>query len=657
MPILTSSPPNFLLLSSSDLFRISIDDKASFLIMNFPLNYIIPFIALGLSQVNADGAEPQVLNTPPPSDAGRGLIRASKTEIRHYGGATGQGGTMRVVVSKDKGKTWESTSAGDTFPKHWGGIQKNPTKEAPAISYLPKCKKFILIQAINGYIFLADDLDGEWVASPKTGKKFVESDVWMKNQSSLYSVGGVYIYRTPLELSNGRIIIPMHERFKGTKFLMSDDEGLTWKESKEFISVPEYQEKGIDLAPRWRNAGVEGTAVELKNGTVYAIVRTDSNWSYEAYSKDKGNTWTKPEKSPFYGSLIMTTLGRLKNGKLICLTTNTSPLPELAHNKGTKWEDVFTGRGALHVAFSDDEGKSWYGYREVLIDDMRNAGDFASHGGDHDRSCHQAEFVELDEKRILIAAGQQDQHRKMIIIDQDWVEDTSRVEDIDENGLQNIHSHVFIPKISHIQYNRKQGAELVDGIAKGEEKAIKFGILNDDTLTAENPKADYRRSGVTWNFPNSMNGEIFFNIQFPEGSQGCYLSLTDRMLNPCDTSAPKRAVFSIKLAPGDKLGKTTLKAGTCYEARLRFRGNKCALYLNGSKVTNAELKCENPTKVGLNYLHFIAAEDNCMNSSGKPVDGSKFFQFNKAGAVEEKSTIVSGFKMRGKNTNATGSGK
>ncbi len=614
--------------------------------MNSPIKQILSLIALGLSPIYADGAEPQVLSTPPPSDAGRGLIRASETEIRHYGGGAKEGQTLPLIVSKDNGETWTSEMAGPKFPKKWGGI----FKEAAAIAYLPKCKKFIMIQPIRGYIFMTDDLDGEWVASPKSGKKFVESDVWMKNQSSLYSVGGVYIYRTPLELSDGRIIIPMHERFKGTKFLISDDEGLSWKESKEFINVPEYQEKGIDLAPRWRNAGVEGTAVELKNGTVYAIVRTDSNWSYEAYSKDKGNTWSKPEPSPFYGSLIMTTLGRLKNGKLICLTTNTSPLPELAHKKGKQWEDVFTGRGALHVAFSEDEGKSWYGYREVLIDDLRNSESFASHGGDHDRSCHQAEFVELDDKRILITGGQQDQHRKMIIIDQDWVEDTSRVENIDENGLQNVHSHVFIPKISHVQYNRKQGAELVDGIAEGEEKAIKFGILNDDTLTAVDPKADYRRSGVTWNFPNSMDGEVYFNIEFPAGSQGCYVSLTDRMLNPCDTSAPDRAVFSIKLAPGAKLGKTALKTDTCYQVKLRFRGSKCALYLNGSKVATASVKCKNPTKIGINYLHFIAAEDACMKSSRPAADDSPFYQSEKAGVVEEKSTIVSGFKMRGKTT-------
>ncbi len=239
----------------------------------------------------------------------------------------------------------------------------------------------------------------------------------------------------------------------------------------------------------------------------------------------------------------------------------------------------------------------------------------------------------------------------MIIIDQDWVADTTRVEDIDKNGLANIHSNVFIPKIHKCQYNRKAGADVVDGIGEGNESAIKFGILNDDSLTDEALKADYRRSGATWNFPNSMDGEVYFNIQFPKGSQGCHVSLTDRMLNPCDTSAPERAVFTIKLAPGLKLGKTTLKEDTCYEVRLRFKGSKCALYLNGSKTASASVKCANPTQVGLNYLHFIAAEDASVKSGKKPVDGCRFFQFEKAGEIEEKSTIVNGFKMRGKNTN------
>ncbi len=423
---------------------------------------------------------------------------------------------------------------------------------------------------------------------------------------------------------------------------------MTWHASKKFIFIPAFQEEGIDQAPRWRNAGVEGTAVELKNGDIYALVRTDSNHTYESFSKDKGDTWSEPEQSPFYGSLVMSTLGRLKNGKLICLTTNASPMPELPHKGGTGGEDVFTGRGALHVAMSDDEGKTWYGYREVIIDALRDSPTFATDPGDHDRSCHQAEFEELDANRILVTSGQQDLHRKMIIIDQDWVAETSRKEDIAKNGLKNINGYVFIPFSRAIQYNRKPGLELVDAFG-GEQNAAKFGILNDKDLINDKLQADYRRSGLCWNFPNAHAGEVSFNINFPKGSQGCYVSLTDRMLNPCDPSAPQRAVFSTKLAPGVKLGKAALKEDTNYKVTLRFKGNRCAMYINNSKKPVASVDCKNPTKVGVNYLHFIAAEDDDVTKGTAPVEGCHFFQFEKDGKVEEKSTIVNGFIMRGSN--------
>ncbi len=588
--------------------------------------------------------EPQILEQVPPADAGRGLIRTGEKEIRHYDGHSNQGGTMPYIISTDNGRTWKSAMSDDDFPKKWGGI----TKEAAAIVFMPKSKKYIMIQPINGYIFMADDIDGPWYSPAATGGGFIQASEWKTDQSKLYHVPKGWIFRNPLELSSGDIIIPMHKATTGTKYLISKDGGKSWKESKDSIMVPPFQEKGIDLDGRWRNSGVESTAVELKNKQIYALVRTDSNMSYESTSRDGGNTWSKPQPSPFYGSLTMSTLGRLKNGQLICLWTNVSPMPELAHGKGTRWEDVFTARGALHVALSKDEGKSWYGYREVIIDPLRDSGTFATDGGDHDRSCHQAEFVELDDKRILVSSGQHEKHRKLIIINQDWIAEKERVEDIAKNGLENLNSYVFIPKAHRIQYNRKSGVELTEGVDGRAKAGVKFGYLNDPSLISEKPAADYRRSGVTWNFPLAHTGEVSFKIKFPEGSNGCHVSLTDRMFNPCDTTTPERSVFTLKLAPGEKLGKATLKPDTAYELKLRFKGTKCLVYVNGSKKAVASLSATNASDVGISYLHFIAAADKTVES-GKTSDGgtqSKFYQYKDGGKTLEKSTTVGDFSAK-----------
>ncbi len=587
--------------------------------------------------------EPIILKQVPPADAGRGLIRTSAREIRHYSGHAKQDGALPYIVSKDNGKTWSKEMSGEQFPKKWGGI----TKEAAAIVFMPKSKKYIMIQPINGYIFMADDIDGPWYSPAASGGAFIQANEWLQDQSKLYQVPKGWIYRNPLELSSGDIIIPMHQATAGTRFLISKNGGKSWKTSKDSITIAPFQEKGIDLGGRWRNSGVEGTAVELKNGQVYALVRTDSNMSYEATSRDGGNTWSKPRPSPFYGSLIMSTLGRLKDGQLICLWTNTAPLPELAHGRTTQWEDVFTARGALHVAFSKDEAKSWYGYREVIIDPLRDSSTFATDPGDHDRSSHQAEFVELDDKRILVSSGQHEKHRKLIIIEKDWVSETSRTENFQKNGLDNISAYTFIPKIHRAQYNRKSGVVQTHGVDGQKDGGVQFGYLNDSSLVSNSPAADYRRSGLTWNFPLAHQGEVSFKVKFPEGSNGCYVSLTDRMFAPCDVTTPQRSIFSLKLAPGERFGNSTLKSETPYEVRLRFKDKKCLVYINKGKKPIASLNAQNPVDVGISYLHFIAAEDKMVDSEKAESNGnSPFYSFIKGGKRLEKSTIVSDFSAK-----------
>jgi len=55
---------------------------------------------------------PRVVGTPP-ADAGRGLVRVSATEIRHYDGDRTQPG---YLVSRDNGETWKYEKAGPDYP-------------------------------------------------------------------------------------------------------------------------------------------------------------------------------------------------------------------------------------------------------------------------------------------------------------------------------------------------------------------------------------------------------------------------------------------------------------------------------------------------------------------------------------------------------------
>lgn len=62
---------------------------------------------------------PRIVGTPP-ADAGRGLVRVSADEIRHYGGNE----STTYLVSLDNGETWAERTLPASFPKQHGGLWK-----------------------------------------------------------------------------------------------------------------------------------------------------------------------------------------------------------------------------------------------------------------------------------------------------------------------------------------------------------------------------------------------------------------------------------------------------------------------------------------------------------------------------------------------------
>lgn len=339
------------------------------------------------AQQNAAPApEPEIVATPP-SDAGRGLIRVNSREIRHYSGTRKE---PDYLVSKDNGKTWEMKAAPSGYPPNYGGIPK----ESPAIARNPVTREFIRVQPIGGFIFLSKGgLDGKWFAVTNDGK--LEED-WKnpEKQKNLKKLGG--IMRTPTFVNKGRrVIVPFHNMGGGTKFHISDDGGLTWRVSKNGVTSPKHEAKPPHQGVRWFNNAVEATVLEMKDGTLWALARTSQDQAWQAFSKDFGETWSKPEPSRFFGTLTMNTLGRLDDGTIVSLWTNTMALPENATAGNGTWEDVFTNRDSHHIALSNDEGKTWYGFREIILDEHRNHPGYATLDGPEDAASTRVKWCSL----------------------------------------------------------------------------------------------------------------------------------------------------------------------------------------------------------------------------------------------------------------------
>ncbi|MGF1735890.1 sialidase family protein [Photobacterium satsumensis] len=547
---------------------------------------------------------PQVVGVPP-ADAGRGLVRASENEIRHYNGGEGYDG-RKMLISNDNGLTWQESLASASYPPNFGGIPI----ESPAIVPNPNTGEYIRVQPINGYVFISSGgLDGEWGAVTKDGQ--LDYNWEQSDKENYLTLGG--IMRNPTFVNNGqRILIPSHDMRVGTTLHISDDGGLTWRPSQDIISAPPHEKDEIHQGVRWRNSGVEGSIVELRDGRLWILVRTSQDQYYEAFSSDYGDTWTESQPSRFFGTLTMPTIGRLKDGRLLALWTNTMPLPEHKGTQDDMWEDVFTNRDSHHAAISNNDGKTWTGFRELILDEHRNRDDYALFEGQGDRGKQQSEFVELDEHRVLISVGQHKEHRRLMIMDTRWLYEKERSDHF-ENDLENWTVHSYIPEVrGHVSYDRKPSSHLVDLIDKPEHKALQIKRVSDSELIHIDNDLNYEKGGATWNFPNGKNGRVDIRFMLNEYSGGTQISLTDRLFNAVDETTAHYAVYTLNVAPGKKIGEHELEANRWYTLSLDWNGVKknstTRVLLDGKFVER--LKINNTSPNGVSYLHFISTSQN-----------------------------------------------
>ena len=107
---------------------------------------------------------------------------------------------------------------------------------------------------------------------------------------------------------------------------ISTDEGRTWK---------------LHGAVKTEKAGLENMIVELKDGRLWMLIRTEKVL-WESHSSDKGLTWTEGKPTTIATPHSRFFIRRLASGRLLLVN----------HHK-------FTGRSHLTARLSTDEGKTW----------------------------------------------------------------------------------------------------------------------------------------------------------------------------------------------------------------------------------------------------------------------------------------------------------
>jgi sialidase-1 len=134
----------------------------------------------------------------------------------------------------------------------------------------------------------------------------------------------------------------------------SDDEGQTWTNSNV-----------IDLGDCGHHGGAtESTVVELNDGRLLLLIRTNLMQFWQATSEDQGSSWRSLGPSGIAASSAPGLLTRLASGRLM-LAWNR-PYPEGKDSYPMRGGDglwsampVSNHRGEMSIAFSDDDAATW----------------------------------------------------------------------------------------------------------------------------------------------------------------------------------------------------------------------------------------------------------------------------------------------------------
>ncbi len=148
------------------------------------------------------------------------------------------------------------------------------------------------------------------------------------------------------QLSSGRVIYPYgyltsHQGRSLVSAVYSDDMGESWRRSSSVLGVGG---KGME------SGALEPTCVELPDGRVWMLIRAQTGFQWESFSRDHGETWSDPQPSRIPSSNSPAVLKKLSDGTILLL-----------------WNNCVSGvyaRPSLMLAATRD-GTHFHGFREI----------------------------------------------------------------------------------------------------------------------------------------------------------------------------------------------------------------------------------------------------------------------------------------------------
>ena len=273
-----------------------------------------------------------------------------------------------VVVSKDDGKTWSESER----------IYDGPGPGIPSGGLFLRTRDGVIVHPYLDTSTLNKSWKSEdWSVDPNapldrlrldawTIRSLDEGKTWVDRQKIYQGFCGALC--DIVQTTSGEIVLPVQVMLaypgrNGIRGYVSADNGKTWKRGGNII----------DLGGHGHHDGaMEPTLVELSDGRLWMLIRTNLDRFWEAYSEDKGLNWrvirpTQIDASNSPGNLMRLASGRLalvwnrlyyegwdyyphKTPGFLAAPGKTSGFTKLPAN---------FNRAEVWLAFSEDDGKTW----------------------------------------------------------------------------------------------------------------------------------------------------------------------------------------------------------------------------------------------------------------------------------------------------------
>jgi hypothetical protein len=372
-----------------------------------------------------------------------------------------------------------------------------------------------------------------------------------------------------LQLKDGRVIVPFcyltprtwAQRGSGfdqytymgrfsSSAAYSDDNGQTWKTSPTELKepVPQIGDDG----------GIEPSVLELKNGRLWMLIRTQNGLFYESYSDDRGATWGHPVPTGILSSDSPCSLTRLDDGRVVMIWNNTLRYP---YANG--------GRAVLHAAVSENDGRSWRGYREVAANPL--AVEPPPPHGDHGVTYTVPALTHSGKLITSLSTGPGG-GTYVLRVDPEWLYATTRRDDFAAglHGWTSFGTHGV-------------GLE-ADPDNPGRQ-----------ILAIRKPDVDWP-AGTVWNFPAGRRGVLRLRLRIEPRFVGALVGITDHFSVAFDEQDRFCNVYNLAIgANGAVEGGGFVEPGRWHDLAFEWDcidQRRCAIHVNGRPLTQVIMRRE-----------------------------------------------------------------